>query len=84
MIDRKSQDIPMPIIKAASALIERYGHNIRYIGRYQRKDVYVFAFPEDLEVGFPFIYIYEDCTEKAIEITGPDALDIIAKTSHDE
>ena len=79
MMGKNCKGIPMPIIEAANALIERYGQNIGYIGRFQGDEVYVFAFPEEVEIGFPFIYIYKGFSEKVIEITGARALDIIAK-----
>jgi hypothetical protein len=75
--------IPKSVINEAKELIAQYGENIKYRGKYKKYDVYKFVFPDDTETGFPFIYLYSSTTNKAFEITGFDALDILSETKQD-
>lgn len=72
-----SRIIPQPVAEAAKAFCARYGENIVYIGKYKKQDVYMFEFPDDVEIGFPFIYLYNLATRTVVEVTGADALDVI-------
>lgn len=74
----KLNTIPQPVLKAAQNLIDRYGKRLAFLGRYEGQDVYVFSFPDDVETGFPFLYLYDDNRQSVFVITGPKALDIIA------
>ena len=51
--------IPAQVKKAAAQLIENYGDKIDYIGIYKGKQVYLYRFPEDVEAGFPFYFLYD-------------------------
>lgn len=65
-------NIPSKIKQAAAELIAEYGDNIEYIGEYKDKEVYLFRFPEDIEIGFPVYFLYDG---KHIDtITGFEAL----------
>lgn len=68
-------NIPIQVKKAAAELIEAYGDNIKYIGKYDGCDAYLFQFPEDSSTGFPFVYLLGD--NKVTEVSGGIALDII-------
>lgn len=72
-----TDNIPQSVLRAAKKLIERYGERLAFIGTYKGQDVYVFSFPDDIESGFPFLYLYDEKRHSSVEVTGPDALDII-------
>ena len=67
---------PQIVKDVASHLIEEYGDNFDYLGKYEGADVYMFKFQEDADTGFPFVYIHKD--GKVTEITGFEALDIVS------
>lgn len=74
-----SNIIPKSVLKAAKDLIYRYGERLVLVGRYNGQDVYVFSFPENVETGFPFLYLYDERRQSVFEVTGPEALEIIAR-----
>lgn len=74
-----SNTIPQTVLNAAKKLITRYDNRLAFIGKYNGQDVYVFSFPDDVEIGFPFLYLYDKEQQTAFEITGHNALDIIAR-----
>ena len=71
-------NIPEAVIKEAKNLIDCYGDSIDYLGEYQGCDTYIFVFPENMETGFPFIYLYDKASNQAMTITGFRALDILS------
>ena len=71
-------NIPEAVIKEAKDLIDRYGESIDYLGEYEEDEVYIFVFPENMETGFPFIYLYDKASNQAMTITGFKALDILS------
>ena len=71
-------DIPEAVIKEAKNLIDRFGESIDYLGEYQDDEAYVFVFPENMETGFPFVYLYDKASDQAMTITGFKALDILS------
>ncbi len=70
--------VPAEVLKAAKGLIDIYGPNFEYLGEKNGEDIYMFQFPADLTVGFPFVYFYEKKSKKAFEVTGFEAVNIIA------
>lgn len=68
------KNIPTQVRKAAAELIETYGDSIDYIGIYKGKQVYLYRFPEDIETGFPFYFLYDG--KLADVVTGFEALDL--------
>ncbi|CCZ99565.1 predicted protein [Alistipes sp. CAG:157] len=68
-------EIPKQVQIAAKGLIDMYGYNIDYLGKYEGAEYYMFVFPDDEDSGFPFVYQYKH--GKALIITGFAALDII-------
>ncbi len=72
-------NIPNAVKEAAKDLIDLYGENIKLIGTYQDKDVYMYQFPEGCFTGFPFIFLHNKDTDQAIAITGFEAVDILAE-----
>ena len=71
--------IPESVLKEAKGLIDLYGNTLEYLGDYNGYDVYLFAFPENKETGFPFVYIHDTDSNVVLEVTGFRALDIIGK-----
>lgn len=67
---------PQIVKDAAKALINAYGGKIDFLGKYEEADAYIYHFPDDTSTGFPFIYIHKG--DKVTEITGFEALDIMA------
>ena len=73
--------IPEQVKKAAAELIESYGDSIEYIGIYKGKQVYLYRFPEDVETGFPFYFLYDG---KSVDVvSGFEALDLGSIFLHD-
>ena len=66
--------IPAQVKKAAAQLIENYGDKIDYIGIYKGKQVYLYRFPEDVEAGFPFYFLYDGRSVDVV--SGFEALDL--------
>jgi hypothetical protein len=75
MTNTTKQDIPIAVLNTAKELIDMYGVNFDYLGRYKDADTYVYRFPEDSDTGFPFVYLLKD--NSVTEVTGPIALHII-------
>lgn len=73
------KNIPHPVLKAAKHLINHYGERLVLIGSYANQEVYVFSFPDDVETGFPFLYLLDEKKQTAREITGSETLDLIGK-----
>lgn len=70
-------DIPQVVTEKAKGLIELYGPQLAYIGKYENQQVFMFLFPENTETGFPFVYLYDKSADGATEVTGFDALGIL-------
>ncbi|MBO5974885.1 MAG: hypothetical protein J6P95_04145 [Paludibacteraceae bacterium] len=70
------KEISQIVKNTAKDLIEMYGDKIDYLGKYEGADVYSFHFPNDVDTGFPFVFICKN--GKISEITGFEALDIIS------
>ena len=73
------KEIPQSVIKEAQSLINSYGQCLEFLGNQPGVDYYVFRFPDETITGFPFVYIYDRETHKAMQISGFDAIDIISK-----
>jgi len=74
---KDATNIPQSILNAANELIDIYGVHFSHLGQYEDQDVYVYKFPEEIETGFPFVYLLSD--DKVQEISGYLALDIISQ-----
>lgn len=71
------KSIPESVVHEAQSLIELYGNTLEYLGEYKGYDAYLFAFPDNKETGFPFVYIHDTANDTVLEVTGFRALDII-------
>jgi hypothetical protein len=74
-------DIPIAVLDAAKYLIDMYGVNFDYLGRYNDADTYVYRFPEGSATGFPFVYLLKD--NSVTEVTDFIALHIIGLLVND-
>ena len=66
---------PQIVKDAASYLIEMYGDNFDYLGKYEGADVYIYHFPDGSCTGYPFVYLVKDGNVE--ELTDSPALYII-------
>lgn len=71
--------IPDIVKKAAKELIAFYGDKFRYLGMYQGYDAFLFCIPDNLDVGYPHVYLCKNNVVK--EITGEEALSISSLSS---
>ncbi len=62
---------PKAVIKEAQGLIDMYGDRLEYLGDVDGQKAWLFAFPDDATVGFPFLFLYAG--GEAVEVTGPEA-----------
>lgn len=69
------KQIPQIVKDAASHLIEEYGDNFDYLGKYEGADVYIYHFPDGSCTGYPFVYLVKDGNVE--ELTDSPALYII-------
>ena len=65
-------NVPEQVKNEARPLIEQYGDSFDYLGN---QEAYLFRFPDDATVGFPFLYLFKD--GEAMEVTGPGVFDFI-------
>lgn len=67
--------VPQIVKDAAKYLVDLYGDNFNYLGKFEGADAYVYQFPDGVCTGFPFLYLVKD--DKVEEIEGFDSLDIL-------
>ncbi len=60
---------------AAQDLILEYGDNLELLGKSEEQTYYVYKFPEDLDIGFPSVFIHNG--KDVLEVSDAFALDII-------
>lgn len=71
---------PKAIIKAASGYIKDVpGSKIVYLGKYDESDAYFVSFPNDVDAGYPPVFLFMDSTVRPVY--GSDALAIISSLS---
>lgn len=68
-------ETPAKIIEAAQWLIDQYGGTICYLGKHKGAEAYYYRFPEDIDAGFPYVYLHK--ADKVTEITGFEALQLL-------
>ena len=69
--------IPAKIQEAARYLVEMYGDHIEHLGQYQGAEVFYYHFPDDIDAGFPHVYLLKE--DSVSEITGFDALQLLGR-----
>ncbi len=67
--------IPSQVKQAAQDLILEYGNNLELLGKSEDQTYYVFKFPEDIDEGFPCVFISNG--DDVLLMSGFDALTII-------
>lgn len=67
--------VPEQIKTAAKQLIQQYGDAFEYLGTFQDKDAFLFAYPEDVDAGYPVVYLWDGKTVD--EVTDFIALNIV-------
>lgn len=67
--------VPQIVKDAAKYLVDLYGDNFNYLGKFEGADAYVYQFPDGVCTGFPFVYLVKD--DKVEEILEFLAVDII-------
>ena len=77
-----TKNVPLEVIQEAEELVDMFGLHFKYLGKKENQEVYSFVFPEDIETGYPFVYVYEP-GKGAFEITGEKALDIIMLSNNE-
>jgi len=77
----KEKNIPQSVIDEAQDLIQLYGNTLIYRGVYNDCDIYQFVFPENMETGFPFIYLHDVEADQVLEISGSRALKMLRELS---
>jgi len=68
-------NIPSKVMNAASELRAMYGEHVEYLGEFQGAQAYYYHFPDDVDAGFPSVYLLKD--GELTEISGPFALEIL-------
>lgn len=68
-------EVPAQVKATAQDLINMYGDSFDYLGEYEGAETYLYRFPDDIDTGFPFVYLLKD--GKVEEISGFLAFDII-------
>ena len=70
-------EVPEEILHSAKSFIERFGESFKYIGRYEKQDVYKFQFPGYVLTGYPFLYLLNPETRIVTTMTGPGVFRIM-------
>lgn len=79
-------DIPQQVKDAVSELVERYGDDISFVGHFAQgkcpienfragADLYMFHYPEDLDIGFPLVILFDG--KEAISINNRISLELL-------
>lgn len=68
-------EIPVKVKQAAHYLVEMYGDHIEHLGNYRGAEAFYYRFSDNVDAGFPFVYLLKD--DKITEITGFDALHLL-------
>lgn len=68
-------NIPSQVMNAASELRAMYGEHVEYLGEFQGAQAYYYHYSDDVDAGFPSVYLLKD--GELTEISGPFALEIL-------
>lgn len=74
-------EIPAKVRQAAQYLVEMYGDHIEHLGQYQGAEAFYYRFPENVDAGFPTVYLLKD--GELTEISDFFALEIIGSFIED-
>ena len=73
----KKRKIPSAVRDAAEWYITRFGDRLSFLGESEGKEYYLYSFPDNLMLGFPAVFQFED--GEVLEIGGRLSLDIIGQ-----
>ena len=73
--------IPQIVKDAARDLIDRFGDNFNYLGKFEGADAYTLQVPDDLCIGYPHVYLVKD--GKVDDVTDSPAFFIIESLVED-
>lgn len=68
-------NIPEQVTSEARGLMNQYGGHLEYLGDADGQKAWLLRLPDDVAIGFPFLYLYKD--GEAVEVTGPTVFDFI-------
>ncbi|MBD5345467.1 MAG: hypothetical protein HDR90_10925 [Bacteroides sp.] len=68
-------EIPTKVKEAAQYLIDIYGDHVEHLGQYQGAEAFYYRFPEDVDAGFPVVYLLKG--NELTEVSDFFALEII-------
>ena len=68
-------NIPEQVINEAQHLINEYGLHFKYLGNHEGQEAWLFVLPDDIDAGYPYLYLYKD--NQAMEICGPEVFGFI-------
>lgn len=68
-------NIPEQVTNEARGLMNQYGGHLEYLGDADGQKAWLLRLPDDVAIGFPFLYLYKD--GEAVEVTGPTVFDFI-------
>lgn len=70
-----TMNIPSQVMNAASELRTMYGEHVEYLGEFQGAQAYYYHYPDDVDAGFPSVYLLKD--GEMTEVGGFFALEIL-------
>lgn len=74
-------ETPAKVKAAAQWLIDQYGGAVEPLGKHEGADAYYYRFPDDVDAGFPTVYLLKN--DEVTEITGFEALRIVSRNLKD-
>lgn len=70
-------EIPEKIKNEAKFLIEEFGDNIEFEGKFHNRYVFQYILPNNTRSGFPIVYLYDPHTDEVEPIGGMKTFDIL-------
>lgn len=68
-------EIPEEVKKEAHDLIKQYNGSLEYLGDVEGQKAWLLNVPDDVTIGFPFLYLYKD--GEALTVTGMEVFNFI-------
>lgn len=69
------KQIPDIVQRCAQSLIKEWGGGVEYLGRWDDHDAYHYVYPDDVDAGYPVVYLFDGDT--AEEVPSFVAMDIL-------
>lgn len=71
-----ANNIPAPVKKSCSELINRFGNRLKFIGMRNGSQIWQFRLPDTATVGLPVVMLYKD--GKVTDMDGEEAAILLA------